>query len=689
MPRYTITKFGRGLDTTRNPSLLQPGFAQQSINLLHNFGDDRVKLRGGFLRALANQPGTVNGNFFLYSTLYEFIKNDGTIIKLWAAAKALQSFTTTYATGTTSIGTLSATTVNRFETYLNFCLIANNKNQNYITNGISLYPLDTAAPSTTINAILGNSGNMSVGVYTYGYALYSSITGEISPALQSIYTVTTTSGHQQVTHTPSSPLSTVQQFDSIKFYRTKVGLVAPYYLLATMTITALNAGYVDNIADSSLTVLSTIHDANGAVSTSVVEAAQDIVQHRGRCHFIGLNGAPSRHRWTQLLAYETDSTTDARHDVEPDDGDALVRGISYNGVLVLFKQHSIHIMVGDVDQTGFVWQVVSDKTTGIGAYFPWTVVSTPIGVIFCGEHGVYSYHPMLGLSRISTNIQGTVDSWYSASTDFFRASYDEDLRAYLLITKSSATNYMCHVYYIDTQFWTQFKLCTETVSNPLQFTTFQPMHDANSKIVTYAIDNGAGNLLRYDKTVQTDYADAAYSGTITSINGTTHVIDSTANFTTTGEGIVDADVMLVDLAGNYEIAIVNSNTATDINTGGYVVTLPAVNRKYYVGCLMGILSLGFTDFGEAGYKRITRMTFEFQRQTHSVNLILGFTVDNDAAPTITFVTSQQNFALTIPVNRVGVRIAPYIKTIGNANPFELLRIEVDYLVLPARLPMNR
>ncbi len=693
MPRYTITNFGRGLDTTRNPSLLQPGFAQSSINLLHNFGEDRVKLRGGFARVMQT-VGPLDGE---KQNLYEFIKNDGTTKKLFSSGTALYSFTNTFSSGLTSVGSLAASTSDRFETYLNWCLITNNGSGNYITDGTSshFYPLDTTAPTGTINSTLGGPGNLSVGAYVYGFARYSSITGEISPAYQSALSVTTVAGSQQNTMTPAVAFAVVQQFDQFKIYRTKVNTVGPFFLVDTITVAAFNAGWLDNIADSSLTVLSTIHDANGAVDTSVVENAVDVFQHRGRAFFVGLTGHPSRIRWTQLFAFETDSTTDARHDLEPDDGDTAVRGISYNGIAVFFKQHSIHILVGDVDQTGFVWQVVSDKTTGIGAYFPYTAVPTPIGICFCGERGIYSYHPQTGINRISTNIQAHIDSWNFARKNDFRATYDEATRAYLLVYKVADTNFYTRMlaYYIDTGFWSEWIVASDndTSNNNLTPSSFAQMHDPNGLLTTYATDNQS-TLIRYDSTKQADYSfnGSIYSGTITSISGTNHVIDSGASFPTAGDGLTGDFIIIVNTAGAFSLSSIVSNTSTNITTGTFSVVVPTVGYKYYVGSLTGLLSLGFSDMGEAGYKRITRISFMFQRQTHSVNLIVGFTIDNDTAPTTTFVTLQNTgFSITIPVNRVAQRIAPYIKTIGNANPFELLKIEVDYLVLPARLPMNR
>ena len=56
MPRIVIDKFGKGLDTTRNPTLVQPGYARVSQNLLHNRGDNRAELRSGIDRIWATRP---------------------------------------------------------------------------------------------------------------------------------------------------------------------------------------------------------------------------------------------------------------------------------------------------------------------------------------------------------------------------------------------------------------------------------------------------------------------------------------------------------------------------------------------------------------------------------------------------------------------------------------------------------
>ena len=82
---------------------------------------------------------------------------------------------------------------------------------------------------------------------------------------------------------------------------------------------------------------------------------------------------------------------------------------------------------------------------------------------------------------------------------------------------------------------------------------------------------------------------------------------------------------------------------------------------------------------------MTRISYEFEKQSHAVSLIVGFTVDDDSEPTTTETVLQSSGnRVSIPVNRICVGISPYLRSVGNDHPLELLRIEIDFVELMGR-----
>lgn len=671
MERIVINTFGRGLDTTRNPTLIQPGYARVSRNLLHNRGENRAELRAGIDRVWATRWS----NNPVYG-LFEYINTSGTITRLAQVNGSLRSFTLTPTDTPVEIDAGHQTTgIARFSQFLGVWVEADNGSANYIGNGTNGYPFQIVAPTST-HTVVDNGGGVLVGTLRYDYARFSSITGEISPAFGTAVSLASSSRQNRV----SVSIATSEQFDQIRFYRTRAG-GTQYYELATVAISAGTATYDDNIADSGLTTVSPIHTSAGASNTDRPGAAVDVVQHRGRVHLV--MNASSRHRWSGLNNFSFDSTTTARHDVEVDDGDYLRRAISYDGALVLFKDNSIHLKNGDVDELSFTWQIVSNKSAGIGSYCPHTVVATPIGIIFLSSCGVYLYRPgMRGPERISDNIQDTLDSLDYSRRLFFTADYDPCMRAYLLSVTPSGqtTNTETYVYFIDTGAWGQFIYGMGNI-HPSNWAL---MHNGSTEMKVYV---GETEGYVYE-TETSNNSDGVTSGTEagTATGGTaTTLVDSGAAFRTTGDGLTDLSATIQTGTGTYESQEISSNTGTELTTSTWTTT-PST-QSYWVGAIEGILSLGRIDAGTAGYKRFIRINFEFQSQTHSIPLLLGFTMDGDTQPTaVSSVTQTGIFRASILVNRIGVGISPYIRTVGNDNQFEILKIEVDYHDLANRLP---
>lgn len=681
MKLYNLTVFGKGLDTTRNPTQLDPGFARLSQNFIHNRGDIRAESRSSidrdtFLRTAAAP---------IYG-LYEFINNSGVSKFLCVTNGVCQSFTHGLATAKTTVKSgMASGQIVPFTTALNFILFCDGAT-NRISDGTSsnTFTLQIAAPAVAWTATPSAGAGLTAGLYHYDYARYSSTTGELSPSSSVATTATTTGGNLQVT-LQAAALTTTLQFDKIQLYRTKVNTSAPYYQLSTpITVASLVAGYVDSIADTALTVLSTIHtNAGGASKTDQPVAAIDVTFHRGRVHLISLTGTRSRHRWSQLNSYVFDSTTSARHDVEPDDGDYLWRAISFDGVLVLLKDRSIHIMSGDVNENSFTWSVASQRNAGIGAYCPWTVACTPVGIIFMGENGVYLYRPgMPEPLRISDPIQTTLESLDYSRRLLFVGGYAPKERAYLLAVtpQGATTNTVVYAYFIDTGAWSQWIYDAGSVAPSI----FATMHNGSSRLKYYF---GDSNGYIYEGDTSTG-ADGTTSGTNTgtaTASSATSITDSTASFRTSGDGLLGLSAT-VQVGTAIESEQITSNSGTSLTTNTWTTT-PATSNTYYVGAIDLILHLNRTDCETSNVKRFYSISIEFQAQAHNIPLLVGYTIDNDTAPTyVETITQNGTFRCTVQINRIGVGISPYIRCCGTGNTIAILRIDMKYDELVSSMP---
>ena len=681
MPRYIIKDFSKGLNTSQNPTQLEEGEARISQNLIHDY-PKRAKLRGGIKRTYHTRAGGAP-----ISALFQYVNSSGTLFQL--ARQDLNVYTFGIdGTVTTSIDSTAIDTgdsgqdpeslgCSRFMQAFAFWLMADARDNNYIGNGTNGYPFQIAAPTTAPTAPLSGTGI--TGTYIYTYARYSSITGELSPG--STQSVTATPANQTVTFTLT--LASTEQFDQIRIYRTKNG-GTQYYELTTQ-----NAGspltYADTTADASLTTISTLHTSAGASKTDRVAAATDCCFHRGRIHMVGLSGNRSRQRWSQIGNYSFDSTTSARHDVEADDGDYLWRCFSWGGGMILMKDHSIHLMNGDVNESNFTWQVASDKNAGIGAYCPFTAVATPVGIIFLSECGVYNYRPGSRPEYISGPIQSDLDDLAYSYRLQFVANYDPCLRAYLLsVTPSGATtNTRTYIYFLDTNKWGQFRYGIGNI-RPQAWANFLNAGKVKAFMGSY-------NGYVYETEMST-INDGVISGTTTGTTtggSDTTVVDSGAAFNTTGDDLLGLSVTVANSSSSFETQEVLSNTSTTLTTGSWT-TDPVAGKTYYVGAIDAVLSLGRVDFGEAGFKFVSRMTFEFQQQSHSVNLLLGFTVDNDTEPTTVTATLQSGgFRLSIPVERRCVGISPYIRSVENAVRRQYRRLQFAFRPFGRRARIHR
>lgn len=669
MAEFTLEQFGQGADVTRNPSLLPTGFARQSVNMLHNRGKNRAKVRAGTKRLnhtrLASQTTAALGLTEYLSELVQRIAD---------SVQQLGATNTAIKTGLTGTGLV------KFQQFLRYLVMTDNRTVcNWLFTLSAGVPYGCAQPTTAIVASAGAAGVLT-GSYTYSYARYAPLTGELSQAVALTSTVTLASQKGSVAITG---IAATEQFTHVRIFRTEVG-GSEFFVLADVAVGALP--YTDNTADDDLTELSDIHDENGATITSRMEAAFDVCLHRSRLHFINFNttGQGSRQRWTMPLSFNSESTTDARHDVDADDGDDLRRVFSIDSTLALFKDHSIHLMNGDMHQESFTWQVAQgcDKDAGIGAYCPWTAVSTPMGIIFMAECGIYVWRPTFDRPQlISDPIADIIETANYVYRLKFCAGYNPCEKLYIIsfATGANTTNDQTWAFSIESVTWSEW-------DRGFDPSMYGQAHDASERLKLWVCDQ-IGFTYETDATNGADGPiSGTITGTVTSGSDATHINDSTAAFYTTGDKLIGIPVTIEKSGPLFETQYISSNTGTQLTTSAFA-SAPATGDTYYIGALQATIAFGRLDMNLAGDKFFQALNVNMEKLNTTVRLQVGYTIDGDDEPTYFEAFLQnQGFRISIPIERYGVAISPWFRVIGVNINFELIKVTVEYLPLGTKMP---
>src|SRR3990167_4996784 len=326
MPTLPISDFGRGRVTARNASLLEPGEARDSLNLLHTDGVNCAKLRQPIGRVNATRAD--NARVLMIADL---VKQDQTRIKLQKVGASLYTFTNTFASTPASIlASMDATHLPGYCTANGFMFIADWQVKNYISDGTSAgtNELQKTAPTGSVTGAnsAGTAVGNAAGTVYFSYTDYDPTTGAESPPSTAGSFVRLADGGTALTNVS---LTFTAPYTQKKFYRTKAGELQ-MYLLATGVTAAnfaslLGAGNEDSL-DTSLSTLSEVHGEDIlTASIEKPEAAKHCCFHRGRLWLANLAGnLSSRVRWSKLLEpTQFENAEDARNDVGLHDGEEI------------------------------------------------------------------------------------------------------------------------------------------------------------------------------------------------------------------------------------------------------------------------------------------------------------------------------------------------------------------------------
>lgn len=257
----------------------------------------------------------------------------------------------------------------------------------------------TSASATYLGAPLAidaGSGAGPNGVYTYKVACYTT-SYNVSLNVPS-NTITVSDNDINLSMIPVCP-DTFLGEDIIgrKIYRTEAG-GSTYKLLSNGTI-------ADN---STLTLVDS--DADGALGATYpttyirqVPLGKRILVHKNRL-WLGNNPTyPSRLYFSDdggqdYFGYmaDTQGAYGGYFDIRPDDGDEITFTKNLLGKLTVSKNNTIQKMDTDGDIPSEDW-AISDPFSFIGCQAPYSAVNTPLGVIYLGNNGLYTFNGQYSL----------------------------------------------------------------------------------------------------------------------------------------------------------------------------------------------------------------------------------------------------------------------------------------------------
>lgn len=690
MPRMTFEQFGRGLNTNgaRGPD----GHSRVSRNMHHNKGTARAILREGTMRVWAAKTEAPTWNIF------EFANASGTVFRLCKVNDELETFSLTAATAKTDLG-LAMSTAGRadFATTQGLAFIADQKAAFYVTNGATTIAVGRAAPtgalSPTETSAAAASG-FGTGTYRCAYSFYNPTFDmeSIPKAYESVTKANANTGIRVTT--PTDP---ADGYTTMRFYRTRVNETAPFFLAGTSTSFSSTFDYLVLDADLGFASYpySTVHNADGEIVTVIPDSPKFVAAHKEYTHAYASTSHPLRASWSDLAKpcqFTTSSIAQnpaSYHDVEPGQGRIATGHNSFNGSMVYFKDYSITVKNGDIDPSTWVWNVVVD---GIGCVAPWTRALAPnIGIFFCGHDGIYLFD-LQSVTKISDKPNGVgigedylalkfslVENWWGI--------WNETTREYWIgVTTSSATTYPDRVYCyaFDTGAWSTLEFgqglilpsCAGAVTNS---SSVKRVYLGSSD--GYALETGLTATKR-DGPIS-----GTVTGTATSVTGN-HVNDSGATFYTTGDALTGLVLTVRMSAISYESKLITGNTATQIQVGSAWTGAPT-GKTYFIGAVRGTLAVEQWDKDDAGPKHFHAINGTWAKQTHSIPVRVGFTLDDDSIPTYHGTEfNQLDVRFSSPVGDRGVQIGPYLDTIGTDHPLELTLLEVDYDDMDTRRPSN-
>jgi hypothetical protein len=516
-----------------------------------------------------------------------------------------------------------------FATANNLCFIANGTDQKKV-NGSDLQTFGIVAPTTAPTLSDAGTGDNHSGTYEGRVTFGNSVTGAESSAGTTSSTLTLTTN---AINWFSIPTSSDTQVDQRKLYIRNTGTQANFYLAATISDNTTTT-YQTDVADSSLITLG----PNISESDVVPSGARYLESHVSRL-FAATN--------TQLhysgLGKPESFATDDYERVNPDDGQKITAIHAAHEVLIIWKTSAMYALVGDNPQS---WEVrLIDPHVGCTSHR--SVITVEGLTYWWSEQGPMVWDgagtpkpigtPLIAPTLAPDNINEAKLDHIVAAADVVRQRVMFGVPNY-----GQARNTMILPFSYRLQRWESSKW------DPMDVASFGVADDADGQPWVF-LGNYAGQAFKWWDSDNDGVDSGTKTGTFTA-SGTsvTTVTDAGASFDTTGGGLVERKVTILDSNGSPVTTrrpYIASNTGTAFTLTYAVAGLTNGGTYTYV--------IGGPDFQwdtrwEVGDRPFWKKRYEYV-YVHAKSTISAVTVYLDlnlSASTTSAQTKALSFATT-------------------------------------------
>lgn len=437
---FTINDFSGGMVTKVSPFALSNNQGDIVENIRLDTELNALTKRDKVITAYTNTGNEAS------TSLYRLYLNNGSKVTINTHGNKIETCSDTTGTCTPILTVPYGSYKWDWTTWHNLAIGTDGYNQPVKYDGSSASATYLGAPLAT-DAGTGAGPN---GTYTYKVSCYST-TYEVELNVPS-NSVTVSDNDINLTLIPICPDTYLgESITGRKIYRTETG-GSTYKLLTNGTI-----------ADNSTTTL-TDSDADGALGTAypadsatvdirTVPKGKYVVVHKNRLWLANNPTYPSRISFSDDGGHDyfgdigdTQGSFGGYFDIRLDDGDEITFIKNLLGKLTISKNNTIQKLDTDGDTPSTDW-AVSDPFSFIGCQAPHSAVNTPIGILYLGNNGIYSFngqYSQLLSDSVTPEIKDITPANYEdVWSTYFKNSY---YMAYTSLKSGSTANNRVLIY---------------------------------------------------------------------------------------------------------------------------------------------------------------------------------------------------------------------------------------------------
>lgn len=485
--------------------------------------------------------------------------------------------------GTTSVVDATAFTASATQEHLpsfadanNCCFIVNGTDA-VKYDGTDLTNFGIAAPLTAPTLADAGSAGLHDGTYEARVTYANSLTGAESSAGPTSGTVTLVTNQIAWTNVPVSPDA---QVDTRYLYIRNTTTQSNFYYVGTI---ANNSGTTatTNVADGSLTEVGPDEFENGPAP----DGALYLAWHHARM----FAATTANLHYSQLpdldgIPHPEAFDAEAFEPINPDDGQKITGIISVFDLVVVFKSDSMYALVGDDPDT---WSIrLIDATVGCLAHR--SIIIAEGKLYWWSEHGPMVWDgsgapTAVGSPFISNTISPEVLATSPSVVNKICAADDIIAqRIIFAVPELSVTrNTRMLPFSYELSRWESDKW------DPMDVASLGRFEDSNG--LPYVTLGGyAGQVFQLGSAANDGVATGTLQGTFVAAGSSvTTVTDGTATFDTTGGGLIERKVTIVNSAGEAVDTArprITSNNGTSFTMAAAVNNLTAAETyTYYIG----------------------------------------------------------------------------------------------------------